>query len=795
MKKCKSIKIYVLVLLLLFVANQYVVAQSRETCPKIGLTLSGGGAKGLAHLGLLQMIDSLNIKIDYITGTSMGAILGGLYASGISAKDIKTICYNIDWERVISDKMPLSQISINEKSEYRQYLFELPIKKGLPTIPSSITEGHYISSLFNEYTYHVSNIFDFDSLPIPIHIMTSDITIGGTIVQKKGSLPTAIRASMAIPGAFEPFYIGNNMLVDGGLDNNFPVLEAKNMGADIVIGSYTGYKMFFEGKIDDVAKILSRAVALKSVDDAKYQMRYCDILLNLNVAIDKYNVADFASFKEIIEIGEQEARKIQPQLVEIAEMQRQCDFETRNINKNITNNISKINYFYQNNQPITDKSTASFLNSITSLKPNSKYDFYQIQNGVDKIFGTNLFHNAYFNISEDTNNKQQLNIFIKEKKTGLFKLAVHYDTEEKTGLLLNYTFYNLLGKRSRSLFTFDLSERIKAQLNHYQFFDPSKNYWYKIKATYKNLNSNNIILKTDDLRSSRQPNYNKGDLIFSAGLGYLINNNSNLEFNFLYEQEHLNTQKNAFDNVIDVYKPSNFYGHSGLAINLTYRQNNLETSYYPKSGNRTYFELKYSFNNEYKLKGLNIVDTNSYIIYDYINPISMFYTKPNPKTFLRGLFSYEHRFLILPKLTFGVNSSVGFFIAKGKFLKSTDYMYFNNIFTLGGYCEKELNSNISFIGLNERELPLNGFLSLTLNAQYNVYNKIYLTPMVSYAWSVDNINIFSNIPNHNFSVWGVGINIGYMSIIGPVNLSIGKAIIWNELRLPYRASLSIGYKF
>nr|WP_305049865.1 patatin-like phospholipase family protein [Elizabethkingia bruuniana] len=156
---------------------------------KFGLALSGGGAKGFAHLGILKMIDSLGIKIDYITGTSMGGILGGLYAMGYNADQLKETVYKVHWNRILSNKIPYNKINISEKDEYDKYILEFPVVKGFPTLPSSYIEGQYMGEVLNTLTFNAKHINDFSKLRIPVELTSSDIENGGLVMQKKDLYP------------------------------------------------------------------------------------------------------------------------------------------------------------------------------------------------------------------------------------------------------------------------------------------------------------------------------------------------------------------------------------------------------------------------------------------------------------------------------------------------------------------------------------------------------------------------------------------------------------------------------
>lgn len=201
--------------------------------PKIGLTLSGGGAKGLAHIGILQAIDSAGLKVDFITGTSMGSIMGAMYAAGYSGDSIEKIARTLDWNLLFSTSPQLRAITIEEKKEYDKYAVEIPFVDGKFKIGKGIIEGQELWLKMSEVFQPVYDITDFSKLSIPFNCIGTDLETGNAVVMDHGNIVTAIRASMAIPSVFTPVKYDNHLLVDGGVVNNFPVLDVKEMGARV----------------------------------------------------------------------------------------------------------------------------------------------------------------------------------------------------------------------------------------------------------------------------------------------------------------------------------------------------------------------------------------------------------------------------------------------------------------------------------------------------------------------------------------------------------------------------------
>ena len=203
--------------------------------PKIGLSLSGGGAKGFAHVGVLKVLDSLGVKIDYISGTSMGAIVGGLYASGYSGKDIEKIINDTDFSAILIGEKSRKEATFFDKS-VDKYILSFPIQKRKITLPSSISSGQNTIYILKELFKNVSNIHDFSQLPIPFMCVATNLETGKTKIFEKGDLIKSIMASSAFPSLIEPIKINDTIYVDGAMAINLPSKPLKDKGIDIVIG-------------------------------------------------------------------------------------------------------------------------------------------------------------------------------------------------------------------------------------------------------------------------------------------------------------------------------------------------------------------------------------------------------------------------------------------------------------------------------------------------------------------------------------------------------------------------------
>jgi len=242
--------------------------------PKIGLALSGGGARGAAHLGVLRVLEENNVPIDYIAGTSMGAIVGGLYAAGMTTDEIEAALAAIDWDDIFHDLPPRTERSFRRKRDDDLYLTRAKpgFSDGKLKLPRGLIQGQKIDVVFSRLALPVSTIEDFDDLMIPFRAVAADIATGEEVVIDSGNLGMAIRASMSIPAVFTPAEIYGRLLVDGGIVNNLPISIVRDMGADIVIAVDISTPLLSQAEIDSVLLITSQLTGLMTRGNVEEQI-------------------------------------------------------------------------------------------------------------------------------------------------------------------------------------------------------------------------------------------------------------------------------------------------------------------------------------------------------------------------------------------------------------------------------------------------------------------------------------------------------------------------------------------
>ena len=279
--------------------------------PRIGLCLAGGGARGGAHVGVLKVLEELRIPVDCIAGTSIGSIVGGLYASGYSPQELDSVIVNVDWATVFKDTPPRQQQEFRRKEEDRLPYFgmEFGVNEGKLRLASGLISGQRLNFLLRELTLHTTGIGDFDELPIPYRAVAADLADGSMVVLEHCSLADALRASMSIPGAFTPVRIDGRTLVDGGMVRNLPYDVVKAMGADVVIGVDVGTPV---GELPDDQSFLG--VIMRTLDLAtktnvavsRAQFTSADLLMIPDLG--RVTTASFPLMGEAAERGEEIAR-------------------------------------------------------------------------------------------------------------------------------------------------------------------------------------------------------------------------------------------------------------------------------------------------------------------------------------------------------------------------------------------------------------------------------------------------------------------------------------------------------
>ena len=256
-----------------------VTPVSGQERPAVGIAFSGGGARGFAHIGVLKVLEEVGMPIDYVSGTSMGSIVGGLYACGYTTAEIESLAVYTDWDEMFSDTVGRRKLAMAYKFWDARYATSFPLRRGLPELPSGLIAGQKITKLLDRLTLHVQDVEKFTELPTPFVCLATDIENGEAVVRDHGDLANAIRASMAIPTVFTPVVVDDRLLVDGGVARNLPAKDVRDLGADIVIGIDSSSPLYKKGELNTMIKIMDQTVSFQIAGTSREQKKLCDILI------------------------------------------------------------------------------------------------------------------------------------------------------------------------------------------------------------------------------------------------------------------------------------------------------------------------------------------------------------------------------------------------------------------------------------------------------------------------------------------------------------------------------------
>lgn len=291
---------------------------------RIGLVLSGGGARGTAHVGVLKILDDLHVHVDAIAGTSMGAVVGGLYASGLSGREIEKLLTSVDWQDAFRERPRRADLGFRRKEEDRNYTVNLPLgiqgKKLL--IPTGLLQGQKLTQILRRATLPVAGVTQFDQLPTRFRAVATDLETGAAVVMAAGDLTTAMRASMSAPGVLTPVERDGRLLVDGGLVENLPIDVVRAMGVDVLIVVDAGFALQTRDKLTSLTSVSNQALAIlvrRDADRQRATLTSRDILLQ--PALGQQSSYDFSAVAHAVQLGEMAAREAQPQLEALAASQ------------------------------------------------------------------------------------------------------------------------------------------------------------------------------------------------------------------------------------------------------------------------------------------------------------------------------------------------------------------------------------------------------------------------------------------------------------------------------------------
>ncbi|WP_291857110.1 patatin-like phospholipase family protein [Marinilabilia sp.] len=732
-------KTFLFTLLLLLTGLFQISAQ--EARPKVGLVLSGGGAKGLAHIGVLKVLEEEGIVPDFITGTSMGSIIGGLYAIGYTAEELDSIVNSVSWSNLLSDQIPLSSISPQEKEDYNRYQVEFNITRDGLEIPSGLVRGQKISELISRLSWHVADVGSFDNLPIPFRCVAADLISGNQYIFDHGNLTTALRASMSIPSVFSPVRLDSMLLVDGGILNNFPVYLCKKMGADIIIGVNVGYNTKPGSKgPQTLPEILMASATIGGNMALRRAIKRTDLLIS--PPLEKYNTASFSDTRNIIRIGEEAARE---HLDALRKLKAEKNIKSRPLlqvdkSNSRTKVISRIQIHGQ------ESTTQQFLLGNLRIQPGDSITSNAMRMGIERAMGTRYFENIAYHF-EPLDEGYMLVLNVEESNPAETKFSLHYDNEYKAGLMANLTIRNLFGNSSRTSLTTDISETPRLNLSHLNYMGEKHIAAAKTGFTYEN---NNLPVYLDN--GSKYGTFKQR--YTSVYAGFLTNLGTYWQMETTARYTHSTLQnRSGFSDIF--YAGVERFGNTFLSSRFDFNYNSLNRRYFPVRGSRINLYYRFNFDAQELYKGS---DNGK----ELVAPLTDI---PNRQYFSLG-GDWKKYFPVSSRFTPGIRLSGQFTNKEAPLLDLT---------FIGGLPFNNRSNEVHFIGYSFREKLVEDYALGEIDLRYRLLQQIHLNVQGGILFST--INLPEQIEpiglDKTETVYGYGLMLAYDSFLGPVQLGAG----------------------
>jgi NTE family protein len=740
-------KLFLLISLLIF--TQISLGQepvNPDKTPKIGLVLSGGGAKGLAHIGVLKVIDSLGIKIDYIGGTSMGAVIGGLYASGYSGKQLDSIFSHVDVDALLQDFTPRDSKNFYQKRNDEIYALTLPFDGFKLGLPSALSKGMYNYNLLSRLTKHVSHIKNFNDLPIPFFCIATNIETGKEIILNRGVLPQSMLASGALPTLYNPVEIDGELLIDGGVINNYPIEEVKRLGATIIIGVDVQDGLKSREELKGATGMLTQIANYNMIEKMGNKIGQTDLYIKPD--IKGFTVVSFEKGKTIIRKGVNAANKSIDDLQKIKYIQEKNYVEPKSFQ------VKNVDSIYVKHIQINNlrNFTRSYVIGKLKFKPDNKISFATFEKGMNNLNASQSFQSIYYDF-ERNEDGEKLILDLKEKKSTTFlKLGLHYDELLKSGLLINFTKNKIFAKNDVISLDFVVGDNIRYNLNYY--IDNGFYWSFGFNSRYTGFNRN-------------VPNdFNNGVTFSDFGLNSInidysdFTNQAYLQTIFAQkfsigagiELKHLKISSETLENTRPIFENSDYFSIYGYM-----KYDSFDNKYFPKKG--------WYFNGDIKSF---LYSSN------YNNDFERF-------TIAKADFGIAKTFY--KKFTLKLQTEGGFSIG------GQSVNYFD--FALGGYGFANLNNFRPFYGYDFISVIGDSYVKVSSTLDYEIHRKHHINFTGNFA-NIGN-KIFESVEGWlskpNFT--GYGLGYGYDSLIGPLEIKHS----WSPETRNHFTWISLGFWF
>ncbi len=736
-----------LILFLLLLSHWSFSQEPERKNPRVGLVLSGGGAKGLAHIGVLKTLDSLGVRIDYVAGTSMGAVMGGLYATGYTGKQIDSIISATDFDLLITDDVPRKSRTFYERKNAEKYALTLPFNNFKIQLPSSISRGQNVFNLLSKLTLDVSGVEDFSKLPIPFYCIATDMLTGKEVVLDRGNLAQAISASSALPTLYQPVRLDNKLLMDGGIVNNYPILGLESKDLDIIIGVDVQDDLLTINKLESVSNILIQISNFRVAKEMVGKSKLTDIYIKPEVS--EYSLVSFKEGAEIIRKGQ---TAITSQLEELKIIAKAQNFTKRKakipeIQKIKINDISIFGL---------NKYTASYVRGKLRFRTGETISFDNFSKGVNNLVATNNFDSFLYKFSPDGEGYVFSAKVTEAKNTTFIKFGAHYDQLYKSAALLNLTKKQLLLKNDVLSLDFILGDNSRYNFDYYI----DKGFYWSVGINSKYIGFTNFTNPRSLISESVDPDIDKIQMNFSEFthqffVETLIKKDLALKIGIELKDLKITTNDNVFLTVFDTpeykFEDGEYYSLFG-----SIKIDTIDNELFPTSG--------------FLFEGSSKFYFGSSALRDDFNELSIFKSK------------ISKALTIVDKLSINITTEGGFKVGNS----NTKALHFG----LGGYGSDYFNNYSTFYGYDYFSLNGNSYVKVDSTLDYEFLNNHHINFSANFANIGDDIFLSSDwfeSPSYE----GYSIGYGLETIIGPIELKYN----WSEGSNESGFYVNVGYWF
>ena len=697
---------------------------------KVALVLSGGGAKGYAHLGVLRVLEKENIKIDYIAGTSIGALVGTLYSIGYSVDEIEKVLDNLNIESFLESGSDLTGLDLDKKETLKKYSFYINFDNELNySLPKGLRETEELYLVVKNLLKKYENIKNFDNFPIPLRVVATNLNTGETKSFSEGDIAKILTASMAIPTIFEPVEVNGALYVDGLVSRNLPVEEAYDMGADLVIASDVGTPVVKKDNYN-ILSVLNQMIAIQSSYITKASKEKATILISPD--IKNISATDTTKRKDLIELGEVAT---QSQIAKLREFPKNSSN-----NKRTKVQKEKEDYFVINKieyDPKFDKNTIDILNNIFKNLLNKPISENDIEKKIVDVYNSKYMDKLYYTIEDGV-------LHLDGEKGHLNRVGVGFNYQTGYGTTFNVgtdLFFN--GKFGNNInLNFKFGDYLGADLGTLTYYGIRNRF-----GILTNIGYNESPFFLYDKRRKTAKFMNR-EAYLNIGVFNQPSNNSMISYGILSKLSSLKQDTGG-----------------SLSQNLEYSENQA----------KTYLRFKYdnldSISNP--MRGIK-----ADLIYNFASSIGK--SKSNlygPAYSIKGYVP--------------INSKSSFVYGLNLASLRGDRIRADQRIRLGGMYTNIDNNEFEFYGLNYQEKQVKDLISLTLGFKHKIVYSLYFNTKFNIATFSEN-NSFGNNNSRMWKDYskGIAISISYDSPIGPIEFSVSSDL---KHKRPI-GSISIGYK-